>query len=363
MTQAGLSANILQLNELTPRQRQYWRGFCAENPQLASPYFTFEFAELVSQVRRDTRILSLSRNGTPAGFLPVHTSRTGVMRPLAGPMGDHHGLITDDPFLDLGAALKHAGSGVFLFHGALASQLGFAAHAEAMEPSWVVNMEAGFDAYWEARRQAEPKAMRNIRARDRKLTESGLEVVYRVNDRRVEVLDQLLAIKRQQYAATRATDVFEGRWANRLIHSIMNQRSEALSGQLSTLEINGELAAAHFGMRSRSVLHYWYPVYNPAFSKFGVGLLLFREIARALNAEGVSRIDFGPGDYDFKQRLSNDAFAIASGRMTAASLPSLVMTAGRQIDRWAQSLPLGPVSHWPGKAMRRLDKLVAVRAI
>lgn len=363
MSSFALSAETLTVDQLTARQRQYWQGFCAENPLLGSPYFTLDFAELMARCRADTRILAISRNGTPAGFLPFHLSRTGVLRPLGGPMGDHHGLVTNDPWLDLSTALRMARPGIFSFHGAIASQLGFAAHADSMQPSWVVDMSDGFEVYWKERQGAEAKAMRNMRARDRKLSQSGAEIVYRTDDRRVEALDRLVAIKRDQYAKTRATDVFRGKWAGTLIYSLMMHRSEALSGVLSTLEIDGELAAAHFGMRSASVLHYWFPVYNPAFSKFGPGLLLFREIARELNEQGVTRIDLGPGDYDFKHRLSNDAYAIASGQIATRSLSRFAITAGRKIDAFAQSLPIGRACHWPAKAMRRLDSVLAIRAI
>jgi len=363
MTDAAMSAESIRVDELTARQRQYWRGFCAENPALASPYFTLEFAELVARARKDTRVLAISRNGTPVGFLPYHMSRLGIFRPLAGPMGDHHALISNRADIDLAAALKMAKLGVFTFHGALADQLGFAVHSDDMEPSWVVNMSEGFEAYWEDRRKAEPKAMRNIRARERKLTESGLDVVYRVDDRRIEALDALVRTKRQQYAETGATDVFEGRWASGLIYDLMAYRTDELSGVLSTLEIDGELAAAHFGMRSRDVMHYWFPVYDPRFSNYGPGLLLFRALAEDLAEKGVQRIDLGPGDYDFKHRLSNDAFAIASGAVSSVSVSGAAIAAGRRIDRFAQALPLGRVSHWPGKAMRRLDRMMAIRAI
>ncbi len=359
----NLQAKIDRIDQLSEREKQYWQGFRRENPVLASPYFSYEFAALMARARNDTRVLTLSQNGTLAGFLPFHLSRTGVSRPLGGPLGDHHGLITTTPELDLQTAWKQAGLGVLVYHGALASQGGFAANAETRQSSWVVNMEAGFDAYWEGRRQAEAKSMRNIRARDRKLQAASSDIVYRVEDNRAEALDSLLQIKRAQYAQTRATDVFKGRWARTLIHDLMGVREAGLAGVLSTLEIDGRLAAAHFGMRSQSVLHYWFPVYDPAFSQFSPGLLLFRELARELSMTGITRIDLGPGDFDFKHRLSNDAFDITGGRIASASLSSAALALGNGIDRFAQSLPLGRASHWPGKALRRLDSVVAVRAI
>lgn len=364
MARATLSANLVKMDALSPRERQYWRAFCEETPALASPYFTLEFAEQCAIARRDTRVLSISQNGTPLGFLPLHVSRTGLFRPLGGPMGDHHGIIANDGDIDISHALKQTGlGGVFSFNGALASQRGFARLGDTSEPSWVCHMSDGFDAYWDGRQAAEAKAMRNLRARERKLTEAGHEIVYRIDDRRTEALDWLVATKRAQYAATGATDVFQARWARTLTYSLMMDRSDALSGILSTMEIDGQLAAAHFGMRSASVLHYWFPVYDPAYSKFSPGLMLFRELLRETSQDGIVQAHLGPGSYDFKKRFANASFDIVQGCACNLSLTGAALQMGRGIDRMAKALPIGPLSELPGKAMRRLDRMTAIYGI
>ncbi|WP_300531414.1 GNAT family N-acetyltransferase [Maricaulis sp.] len=364
MAHAALSAHLVSIDKLSPRERQYWRGFCEENPALASPYFTLEFAEHCALARRDTRVLAISQNGTPFAFLPLHVSRTGLFRPLGGPMGDHHGLISNEGDLDIRQAFKLARlGGVFSFSGALASQPGFARLGDGSEPSWVCDMSAGFEAYWDGRHQAEAKAMRNLRARERKLTQAGHDIVYRIDDRRVDALDWLVATKRAQYAATGATDVFKARWARSLTYSLMMDRSDALGGILSTMEIDGQLAAAHFGMRSASVLHYWFPVYDPAYSKYSPGLMLFRELLRETSQDGIREAHLGPGSYDFKKRFANASFEIAQGCACNLSLTGAALRLGRGIDRMAQALPIGPLSELPGKAMRRLDKMTAIYGI
>ncbi|WP_300553365.1 GNAT family N-acetyltransferase [Maricaulis sp.] len=364
MARATLSAQLARIDALSPRERQYWQGFCEETPELASPYFTLEFAELCAAARRDTRVLTISQNGTPFGFLPLHVSRTGLFRPLGGPMGDHHGVIAADGDIDISQALKLAGlGGVFSFNGALASQAGFARLSDTSEPSWVCDMSDGFDTYWDGRQAAEAKAMRNLRARERKLAEAGHDIVYRIDDRRVEALDWLVATKRAQYAATGATDVFRARWARTLAYSLMMDRSDALGGILSTMEIDGQMAAAHFGMRSASVLHYWFPVYDPAYSTFSPGLMLFRELLRETSQDGIREAHLGPGSYDFKKRFANASFDIAQGCACNLSLTGAVVRIGRGIDRMAQALPIGPLSELPGKAMRRLDRMTAIYGI
>lgn len=363
MSHYATSCEILKVQNLSPRLRQYWQGFVDGSPDLASPYFELEFAELMARVRADTRVAVFYRDGAPAGFLPFQKSMSGVFRPLGGPMGDHHGLVTDDPDLRFIDQLKAGLFGTLIYDGALASQAELGENGHSPEASWVVDLSDGQDAYWEGRQKAEAKTMRNLRARERKLGELGGEVVYRIDDTRREALDTLMTYKRAQYAATGATDVFHGAWAGQLVAALMQHRSDRLAGCLSTMELDGRVVAAHFGMRSRDVLHYWFPAYDPKLSNVAPGLLLFREMTRELTDLGPTHMHLGPGTYDFKKRFSNASFDIMRGEISSLSLSSAALAAGRGLDRLASALPLGPVSRWPAKAWRRLDTLTAVRGI
>ncbi|WP_300541071.1 GNAT family N-acetyltransferase [Maricaulis sp.] len=357
------SADMLRADTLSARQRAAWTGMRNENFALASPYFALGFTDILAAARSDTHVLAVSRNGTPAGFLPLHLSRSGVARPVGGPLGDHHGLITGDPDLDLESVLPKAGFGVLAFHGALADQTAFARHCDGPPTlSWVSDLCHGYDRFIADCTEADAKAMRNIRARQRKLDKLDATVTIRIDDRRREALDALIAAKRGQYRRTHALDTFQASWARRVVDDLFECRDQELAGVLSTLEIDGQLAAAHFGMRSRDVLHYWFPVFWPDFAHLGPGLTLYLEIARQLSADGITAIHLGPGEYDFKKRLSNAAFGVVSGQIRRPTLVGRLAAAGNGIDRLALQLPLGRFASWPGRAIRRIDKWAAVHA-
>ena len=353
----------MRADALTPSQCEAWQAFRAARPEFAAPYFALEFTRAMAAVRPDTWVLSLTRNGTQAGFLPLQLSRSGVARPIGGPLGDHHAIIAEDASLDLRSALGQAGIGLFAFHGGLAGDPALASSATSKPtPSWVSDLSNGYDALIEDCRKADAKAMRNIRARQRKLDALDATVEIRIDDRRPEALAALIESKREQYRRTRALDVFAARWTGRLIEDLFERREPGLAGVLSTLEIDGQLAAAHFGMRSESVLHYWFPVYWPDYAHLGPGLTLYMELARQLSEDGITQIHLGPGEYDFKKRLSNASFDVITGQVSHPSLASAIVATGQLVDRTAQSLPLGRFSEWPGKAFRRFDKWAAVHA-
>ncbi len=205
--------------------------------------------------------------------------------------------------------------------------------------------------------------MRNIRARQRKLGQLDADIAIRIDDRRPEALQALIGAKREQYQRTRALDVFAVPWTLNAINALFERDGPGVSGLLSTLEIDGKLAAAHFGMRSQTVLHYWFPVFWPDHAKLGPGLTLFLEMAHALARDGITAIHLGPGEYDFKRRLSNAGFGVVSGQLRQPSLTTSLVAAGGHLDKFARSLPLGRFASWPGRAIRRLDKWAAVHAL
>lgn len=343
--------------------RAIWRAFQAADPALASPYFSLGFLDAMAASRRDTSVAVLREDGTITAFLPFHRGVMGHARPLGGPLGDHHGLIAaPGTRVHLPSFLKAAGIGALDFHGALGSQTSFQPHAREIDGSWVMDLSAGFDAYIASRTAMEPKAFRNLRARRRKLDEAGEGFTVRVDDTRPHVLETAIAWKSAQYRRTGHFDVFSVGWTNKLIRNLVEGGLDNASGLVSSLEIGGELAAIHVGMRSERVLHYWFPVYDPAFAVYGPGLALLMEIAETLSHEGLSEIHLGPGEYSFKAELASWQFPVLTGFAAAPSLAGVARGLAESVERSAERLPLGALSKLPGKAFRRLDRHAAFRA-
>lgn len=344
-------------------ERDSWNAIQRANPALASPYFSLGFLDAMAAARRDTRVVIIRENGSVKGFLPLHRGVMGHARPLGGPLSDHHGFIAaQGAQFDLEAIMGKAGLKVFDFFGALGTQDSFTPHAHETDGSWVIDLADGYDEWIAARSAIEPKAFRNLRARRRKLEEETASFKFRIHDDRPEVLTRALEWKSAQYRRTGHFDVFSVDWTRKLIDTLLGGGLDNTSGLVSSLEINGELAAIHVGMRSERVLHYWFPVYDPQFSKLGPGLNLLLEIARELASEGLHEIHLGPGEYDFKRELASWQFPLVTGFATAPSLAGLARQLADRIEHVAERLPLGAVSTLPGRAFRRIDRLAAFRA-
>ncbi|WP_375283445.1 GNAT family N-acetyltransferase [Marinicauda pacifica] len=351
-----------KVQELGPEDRAAWRRLRAADPGLASPYFSLGFVEAVSRVRNDVRVLVARENNEIIAFLPLQVGILGHARPVGGPFGDHHGLIAaPGQAIDLKALLSAGGISVFDFFGVPGHQRAFRAGAQDEDGSWVIDLSDGYEAFVETRSAIEPKAFRNLRSRQNKLEKADGGYVFRPDDRREEVFETALAWKSAQYVRTGHFDAFSVDWTRNLLKTLVHDEGEDCHGLVSSLEIGGRLAAIHVGMRSSSVLHYWFPVYDPEFSSFGPGLALLMKICEHVSQDGIAQVHLGPGEYAFKSDLASWQIPLLSGYVATTSLLGAARTLANGIDASARALPLGPVSTLPGRAMRRLDRMTSFR--
>jgi CelD/BcsL family acetyltransferase involved in cellulose biosynthesis len=94
------------------------------------------------------------------------------------------------------------------------------------------------------------------------------------------------------------------------------------------------------GIRSRDVLHWWFPTYDPAYTKYSVGIILLLRVARAAADEGIVSIDLGKGDALYKERVMTASTPVGEG----------------SIERSAWMRPLGHLRETTVKVIRRIER-------
>lgn len=358
-----LSAELKKPSELSAAEREAWVAFTDVNAELASPYFRIEFAECCEEVRSDTRVLVVRKSGQIAGFLPLQMGKFGYARPLAGPLSDVHGFVCEpDTRVDAHAWLAAGGVPLFDFHSAVGLCAGWETAGQSVDGSWIIDVRNGYEAFEANRTEAEPKAFRNIRARRRKLEEWEGGHVFTLDDQRPEMLSQMIKWKRDQYHRTHVFDVFSIRWTRDLMSALLRRRSDRFRGVCSTLEMNGELAAVHVGMASEKRFHYWFPTYDPAFNKVSPGLMLLLEVVRDSAERGLSAVELGPGDYEFKRHLGSWQVPLFQGCVMTRSAPAILRTAAVALADGFERLPVKGLSSLPRRALEKADKLAAFYA-
>src|SRR5207344_2247193 len=97
------------------------------------------------------------------------------------------------------------------------------------------------------------------------------------------------------------------------VEELFDTRTASFAGTLAVVYAGDEPVAAHFGIRSGTVLSWWLPSYDVRMSRYSPGITLLLRMAEAAAADGLRQIDLGKGHKDYKERLKSWDLPIAEG--------------------------------------------------
>jgi CelD/BcsL family acetyltransferase involved in cellulose biosynthesis len=360
-----LKIDVVPALELPAEVRAAWSAAQAATPRFDSPFLSPQWAQAVARAQGlgNGVKVAIQRDiaGAPAAFLAVRTRGSTAM-PVGAPLCDYQALVTREEFpADPRAMLLALNASRYDFCHMQADDPAFHGHGRGRNTSWVIEVADGYAAYEAERKAAGVGVLKDIDKKRRKAErEVGPARFTALSDSRAD-FDQLIAWKRAQLAATGQTDLFKTPWVTRLIDDLLETRDADFGGGLYTLHLGDELVAAHFHLRGGGTIHGWLIAHDPKFERYSPGLMLFQDILKSLDAGPHHRLDLGAGDYRFKRELSNHQQVVMFGFLGAPSVSTLARKAVYGVRDLAESLPLGPVSALPGKAMRRIDVLRGLR--
>jgi len=352
-----INYHLKEFENLSDAERASWSTIHGSNPSLASPYFHPEFTGAVASVREDVRVTVIESAGRAIGFFPFQRGRFGKGRPVGGPLSDFHGVIAEaGAEWSVADLLRASRLSVWSFDHLIENQDGFAAYRASEHRSPTIDVSEGYDAYIAGRRADGSKQILKTEGLGRKLEREVAPMRVELDSRDPAVFEQVLAWKSEQCRETRLPDIFGVLWTRRLLERLFNTRGPDFAGVLSALYVGDELAAAHIGMRSRTVWHYWFPSYDEKYAKFSTGLLLLLRMAQAAPGMGIRLIDLGKGETMYKQRLMSGASTVWEGSIERSSLWTSGRRARRAVEAWSAASVLGKPLVLPLKAWRRIEQ-------
>jgi CelD/BcsL family acetyltransferase involved in cellulose biosynthesis len=333
---------LVSLDALTAQEVDCWHALRDANPQLDSPYFHPGYAAAVHATGREVQV-AVGRDvaGEVYALLPVHRERS-MLRPAGWPAADFQGPIlaagSSFPALDL----LTAGVRGFEFDHLVEGLADFTSWIESRRPSPFVDTSGGLEGYLGRASRSGKDNMGQARRRTAKAERTYGTVRFVADDVDPEALDRVIELKRAQYAATGARDYFAEPDRRDLLTGLLRTRDSSFGGILSTLRAGPHLIAAHFGMRSGNVLHWWFPVYDPAFAHLSPGWMLLRELVVAAPELGITRIDLGRGDDEYKRRAKTGEVMVCQGVVTRSTARQTLRRARNSAVATAKSSALAP---------------------
>lgn len=334
---AELQIEVVKADQLTVADRVLWRAMVEANPDLASPYFRWEFTEIAAKISPDAAVAILSRDGKTIGYFP-HQRRGSAIQPLGAPMNDYHGVIAmpgEAPSLATVAQLLNAP------RLNVSAWVGPSGAGELRETLMTVTPEEGYDAWYAERRSTWGKYFKDKeRARRSLETELGpIRVERGIRD--PKLLDTLIQLKRDQYARTNRHDIFACGWTRDLLHALMASEHEDFGASMAALWAGDKLTAVEYSLHAGDRYHFWFPAYVPELARCSPGILLTMDTMRLGCAAGFRVFDFGFGGEGYKKYFCNATQSVREavilrpgvGAMLSDAAVGLLNTAGGKGER------------------------------
>lgn len=306
-----LRARTVRPEDLTIVEVDRWNTLCESSAALRTPFLTATFVRMVGEIVPTVRVCIIENAGEPVAFFPFQFATAarrslGYAERLAGELSDYFGIVAEPGFrIDHDQLLRLAGLHGILFTHLDATQNLFGLSGEQPDVGLRIDLPTGGSEYWEQRRAFDKRLVSDTERCWRRIEEKfgPLRFEFHAAERSTSV-ERLIELKRAQFARTAVPDVLADERSRKLLHRLSLSDAEACSGVMTTLYAGDRYAASHFGIRSWSTLHYWWPVYDPDLRAYSPGRLLLYAIIRDAAANGISRIDLGAGDTPAKRNFA-----------------------------------------------------------
>lgn len=320
---APLRLETVRPSQLDADDAAVWANLVAARPDLTGPYFDIRYIQSIGGRVPGAGVVRFRRGEQVVGYFPYQL-RSGGLQPLGAPLTDYHGIIGPaDLEVDFAALLKATRAKRLEFSGWIGAIDTRATACSLMRR--VADTSDGFDAWWKTQDAEHHKFFKNIGRCQRNVQKDFNGFAFTWEPGTTEVLDWVIALKREQYRKSGMHDVFACGWTRTLLDDIAACRSEDFGLRAGVFRHEGKIVAAELCLVNDDEVHLWFPAYDPAYYRYTVGILLTVEIIRHMAAQGIKRFDFGTGGEDYKSPLTVSAGPCLEGEWAVKADPVSVL--------------------------------------
>ncbi|MGC9382723.1 GNAT family N-acetyltransferase [Streptomyces sp. MH13] len=323
--------DVVRPGELGADDRKMWREIRAASAAPANPFMDPAFTAAVGRVRPGARVAVLREDGFPIGYFPHERGLAGRGRAIGLGVSDSQGMaLRVGVRPDVHALLRACALSSWEFDSLEAGQDLFLPHATEELASPVVDLGDGYERYAQDLRRSSPGFVKQTLAKERKLARQVGEVRFVYDDPDPGALRALMRWKSAQYRRTGRRDRFAQAWITRLVELLARSDDPECRGVLSVLYAAGRPVAAHFGLRSPTVLSWWFPAYDRAYGKYSPGLLLLLRMLDAAAADGIELVDLGSGPARYKESFKTRDLRVNAGAVVGPGPGGALYRLGRE---------------------------------
>lgn len=341
MNMAGLLIQRKPFSILTSAEREGWCHLLSSSTTSRWPFMSPTYAEAVHATVAPVDVVLCNDDQGMAAVMPLQRSagwlgQLGLREPVGSDMTDYFGLLARSGIRLEWRALLKASRIPCLFFTHLDE--GQAAHGLVGDSPTIglrtrIPPEGG-QAYWEWLRARSKSFASQTERHERSLIAKYGPLTFEMHSSSpLPDLEFVVAFKNAQYRNTGHPNGALLNPANvRLLTRLLASNDPDCLPKLSALRCGGQLVAAHFGLQCGSLLHYWFPTYDPQFSRYSPGRILYQKMILYGPQNGVNCIDCGAGDSIAKRDFANEEHQYFKGLVHNGAWGRIVSSAQRL--RW-----------------------------
>jgi CelD/BcsL family acetyltransferase involved in cellulose biosynthesis len=324
--------SVIRGRDLTAEHVQAWSAIQSANSALESPFFCPEFTLALAQSAGNIFVGILhDPAGKDVGYFPFELLRPGFGKNLE--MCDHQGVIAPATLeYDAADLIKSCGLNVLEFDHFSSANQPFRKYYCHTAESPLLDLTQGFAAYKASLNPDGKRHLAKTTSTSRKVQREIGPLVLVDNCTDAQVMQTMHSWRAQKYGPLPG-------WAHQALEQMRTTNTPAFAGVLSALYAGEKLIAVHFGIRSRKVLHWWFPAYDPELSNYAPGIQLMLNMAERGPALGITKIDLGKGQQDYKRRFRNATATVASGSVDVLSFSNLPRIVHRNCSKLVRGTP------------------------
>lgn len=356
-----IDMQLKRAGDLAPADWQLWHEIVETNGNVySSPYFHPDFTQAVAAVRDDVEIAVLKQGGLPVGFFPFQRGKLGLGKPVGGKLSDYHGpIVRADLPLDPRELIRGCRLASWDFDHLVCPTAAFESYISLRARSPQLDLSEGYEAYVAARREAGSDTVVRTGQKSRKMAREVGPLSFALDADDAEAYELMRSWKSAQYERTGLADLFSFAWTGELLEKLRERKGLEFSAPLSVLRAGDKVAAVALSLRSRGVLHVWFPGYNPELANYSPGVIILLKMAEAALAEGIRTIDLGRGDERYKWSLASGSVEVCEGTVACPSLGTWLRSGWRQTRDWVNNSPLKQTAALPARLLKPVREWMA----
>jgi CelD/BcsL family acetyltransferase involved in cellulose biosynthesis len=332
-----------------------WSRIQGDSAALKHPMLSAAFVQAVARHRTDVEVGVIRSGSEVLGFFPFQRERGGTGKPVGHLINDVQGpILAQDIEVSAEWLLRECRLSTWHFDHLIPVR-GFERGQFVLHDAPYIDLSDGLDAYlsglgdrarWKSHERNEQRLARDVGP-----------VRFEFHSTDDDAFRSLIAWKSEQFRLHGRRCVFDWPWVQGVLDELRSGDDPACAGTLSVLYAGDELAAVHFGVRSREVLHWWITTYNQELSKYSPGMLLLARVIEEAPSRGLERIDLGKGAEPYKLKLQSGAVPLASGALCRSALSRMIQRARYTVQGRLEASPLGApakrLAHWLEARVKR----------